>query len=342
MDVNKIDKSNFRQFILNEPLQFKIGLDLAKDIKIKEYFTSVTISGMGGSAWPANLLRAYCNSLFKNNPDYKPFQIYINRYYFLPPEAYDKSLNIISSYSGNTEETVSSLEDAHKNGLKFVSLASGGEVEKLSKKFNAPLVKLPIPFPNFQPRMSTGYFFGAIFQLLINHKLIPDVTSDLVSLAEKLDSQMKNFEKKGIELAKKMKGKTIVIYSTPKYKPVAMVWKIKINENSKTPAFWNFFPEASHNEMVGFTNPQGKFFVIMLKDADDYIKNQKRYEATAKLLGEKGVESEIMNMEGKDVFYKMFSSIMIADWASYYLALEYKQDPTPVAMVEDLKKILAS
>jgi glucose/mannose-6-phosphate isomerase len=120
-----------------------------------------------------------------------------------------------------------------------------------------------------------------------------------------------------------------------------MIWKIKINENAKTPAFWNYFPELNHNEMVGFTNPQSKFFIIMLKDNDDNPKNLKRYEATADLLKEKNIESEIIDMQVEDVFSKMFLSVTYADWTSYYLALLYNQDPTPVELVEKLKKILA-
>lgn len=153
---------------------------------------------------------------------------------------------------------------------------------------------------------------------------------------------MQIHEEKGQELAKKLFGRTPVIYASPKYKSVAMIWKIKMNENAKTPAFWNFFPELNHNEMVGYTNPQGKFFIILLRDLDDNPKNLKRYDATASLLNSIGIESEIIDMEGENVFIKMFSSINYADWASYYLALEYGQDPTPVDLVEKLKKILAS
>lgn len=343
-DPQKLDKSNFRQFILASPLQFEIGMSLARKIKVPGNFKNIIISGMGGSALPSNLLRIYCDSLLKIHHGYKPFEIYINRYYTLPRQSFaSNALNIISSYSGNTEETVSSLEEIHKANLPFICLSSGGKVEILCKKYGALHIKLPIPYPNFQPRMGTGYFFGATLQLLVNQGLIPDTSEEIPSFVKKLNSQMEDFEKKGIELARKLKGKTPVIYASSKYKSVAMVWKIKFNENAKTPAFWNFFPEANHNEMVGFTNPQGKFFIIMLKDPQDHEKNQRRYEATAKLLKEKGIESEIINMQGAyDVFYKMFSSIILADWTSYYLALEYGQDPTPVDMVENLKKILAS
>ncbi len=341
--VNPVDKSNLRQVILDSPSQFEVGLSLAKNVKIDGQFENVTISGMGGSALPANLLRTYCNGLFKTHPDYKPFEIYINRYYSLPPESHGSTtLNFIASYSGNTEETVSSLEEAQKSGLKYIGFSSGGKIEELCRQYGMPHIKLPIPNANFQPRMGTGYFFASMFQLLVNQGLIPDTTTELLSLAENLNKHMSEHEEEGRVLAAKLKGKTPVIYSSPKYKPVAMVWKIKINENAKTPAFWNFFPEANHNEMVGFTNPQGKFFIIMLKDPEDDPRNLKRYEATSKLLVEKGVESEIIEMHGANVFSKMFSSLNLADWASYYLALEYGQDPTPVDMVEKLKKILAS
>lgn len=342
-DLNNLDKSNFRQFILDTPSQFKIGMSLAKDIKVEGNFNSVTVSGMGGSALPANLLRAYCESLFKNHPEYKPFEIYINRYYSLPRQAQGQNvLNIITSYSGNTEETLASLEEVKSLNLPFIGFSSGGKVEALCRQYGAPHIKLPIPYPNYQPRMGTGYFFGAMFQLLVNHGLVPDLTAELISKADNFNTYMSNYEKKGKELAQELRGKTPIIYASPKYKSVAMVWKIKINENAKTSAFWNFFPELNHNEMVGFTNPQGKFFIIMLKDKEDNPKNLKRYQATADLLKKNGIDSRVIDMDGGDIFSKMFLSIGFADWTSYYLALEYGQDPTPVALVEELKVILAS
>jgi glucose/mannose-6-phosphate isomerase len=119
-----------------------------------------------------------------------------------------------------------------------------------------------------------------------------------------------------------------------------MIWKIKLNENAKTPAFWNFFPELNHNEMVGWTLPQGKFSVIFLRDPDDHPANQKRFDVTAALMREKGVEVELLDMEGETVYTRMFQSIALGDFTSYYLALAYGQDPTPVDMVEQLKGLL--
>jgi glucose/mannose-6-phosphate isomerase len=179
-----------------------------------------------------------------------------------------------------------------------------------------------------------------MFQILVNQGLVPDTTATLLEEAEALGQRMAALEERGKELAKKLVGKTPVIYTTAKYKSVAMVWKIKFNENAKTPAFWNFFPELNHNEMVGWTLPQGKFFVFMLKDAGTHPQNLKRIDITAELLRKQGVEVEILDMEGGSVYSRVFTNIALGDFTSYYLALEYGQDPTPVAMVEDLKKML--
>ncbi len=340
-DLNNLDKSNFRQFILDTPSQFRVGVDLTKNTKIDGNFDSLTVSGMGGSALPVNLLQTYCSDLFKRTGE-KPFEINLNRYYSLPKQAKNKrALNLVSSYSGNTEETISALEELQSLGLPFIGLSSGGKIEELCQKYSMPHIKLPIPYPNYQPRMGTGYFFGALIQILINHSLLSDNTSQLLSEANKFPEFMENYEKRGQDLSQKLKGNTPIIYASSPFRYIAMVWKIKMNENAKTPAFWNYFPELNHNEMVGFTNPQAKFFLIMLKDHADHPKNLKRYDATAKLLSEKGIESEVIDLDGESVFSKMFLSISLADWTSYYLALEYGQDPTPVDMVEELKKILA-
>lgn len=338
---NPLDKSNLRQMILESPDQFRMGFDLAKGVKVPGQFRSIMISGMGGSALPGNLLRIYLNDLFRTErPHEQPLSIYQNRSYDLPPESFHECLNFICSYSGNTEETIASFEEALQNNLPCIALSAGGKVEEMAKAHGVPHIKLPIPYENFQPRVGTGYFFGVMFQILVNQGLVSDTTEALLQEVERLKERMPILEEQGKELAKKLVGKTPVIYSTAKYKSVAMVWKIKFNENAKTPAFWNFFPELNHNEMVGWTLPQGQFVVLMLRDVATHPQVLKRFEITAQLLRKQGVSVEILDMEGGSVYSKVFTSIALGDFASYSLALEYGQDPTPVAMVEDLKKML--
>jgi glucose/mannose-6-phosphate isomerase len=266
--------------------------------------------------------------------------IYQNRFYRLPHESYDRCLNFICSYSGNTEETVASFEEALSHKLPAIGFSSGGKVAALCEEHGIPHVKMPIPTEGFQPRMGTGYFIGAMYQILVNQGLVPDTTAEMAETMQRLKAKLPDLEKRGQALAEKLRGKTPVIYSSTEYKGVAMIWKIKINENAKTPAFWNYFPELNHNEMVGFTNPQGQFTIVMLRDPDDHPRNVKRFEVTAALLRERGLPVDIIDMEGENGLEKMFGSLLLADFASYALALEYGVDPTPVEMVEDLKKML--
>lgn len=336
------DPSNFRNMILESPLQFRVGFELGKGVDISGSFDSIEISGMGGSALPGNLLRIYLTDLFYQLDGKHPIAIYQNRSYGLPHEAHQKGcLNFICSYSGNTEETIASFEEALENKLPSIGISAGGKVEAMCREHGIPHIKLPIPFPNFQPRVGTGYFFGAIFGVLVKLGMVADTCDALVAEAEELSREMASLEERGKKLSKELVGMTPIIYARTTYKAVAMVWKIKINENAKTPAFWNFFPELNHNEMVGFTNPQGKFFLVLLYDEDIHPQMKKRFEVTAKILEARGIPHEMVSMGEGTVFTKMFRTILLGDWASYYLALQYGVDPTPVDLVEKLKKLLA-
>lgn len=340
--METVDTYNLRRVILESPKQFADGFEVAKNIYVSGDFDRVMISGMGGSALPGNILRTFLNDVWEQSSnERKRIEIYQNRFYSLPPEAFNRCLNLICSHSGNTEETISAFEEALERSLPCVGISSGGKIEQMCVENNIPHVKLPVPFENFQPRAATGHFFAAIYRILINAGVIDDKTFDILESAKALEKEVAELENRGKELATRLKGKTPVIYTSTKYKSLAMIWKIKMNENAKTPAFWNFFPELNHNEMVGFTLPQAPFFIIMLRDKEDNIKNVKRYEVTADLLRQKGVEVEVLDMPGGNVYNKLFQTLYLGDWVSYYLALEYAVDPTPVDMVEDLKKLLA-
>ncbi len=119
-----------------------------------------------------------------------------------------------------------------------------------------------------------------------------------------------------------------------------MAWKIKFNENSKVPAFWNFFPELNHNEIMGFNSQQNNFFVIMLKDNEDHPNNLKRYTVLQQILTETNIDFEVAEIIGDHIFTKIFRTLLIGEWASYYLALINKIDPTPVKNIERFKRML--
>ncbi len=290
---NKLDKENMRQVIIDSAGQLQKGLALAKDIIVEGNFGNVVICGMGGSTLPADLLVSL-------NKAKIPF--YIHKDYNLPKVANENSLVICISYSGNTEETVSSLQEAIEKKFTVIGISTGGQIETLCTKHQIPMVKIP---SGIQPRSAIGYIFSALAKVLSNAKMIEDMSGQLLQASEKLDKVWALLEVDGKNLAKKLVKKVPVIYSSNTLKELARIWKIKFNENSKIPAFYNFFPELNHNEMVGYTNLKKmgakNFYTLILQDNADHPRIIKRMHLTQDLI---------------------------------------KIDPTPVAMVEEFKKMM--
>lgn len=326
----KIDKSNMRQVILNFPKQFRVGLEAAKNVKVSGKFDAVLICGMGGSALPGDILSMWLEAYKIGLP------LYIHRDYGLPYKADEQHLIICISYSGNTEETLTSFEEARRKNLKVAAIASGGKLAKLCLKYKIPLVVIP---KGYQPRMALGFQFAALMKILVNCGVIKNGLENISALDKNL--QPKKLEAQGKKLAKKLSGKYPVIYASDRLKNLARIWKIKFNENSKIPAFYNYFPELNHNELSGFTAGGEQFSAIILRDIADNPRVLKRMKLTADIIKSKGVNVDIIDIGGKNILYKIFSNLLLADWVSYYLALEYGVDPTPVKIVEEFKKKLS-
>ena len=207
--TNKIDKSNLKQVIKDFPDQFEKAFEFAKDIKVEKDFDQLVICGMGGSALPADIVKAYLESKGVD------LNIKICRDYNLPKSVSENSLILVSSYSGNTEETISCLEEAKQKELSIVGLSKGGKILEICEQDKISHIKYPEDGPTFQPRYALGYAFTAIITLLVNSGKVRDVSSDIIELSlylKKLDN-----ESKGKKIAKTLKGKIPIIYSTNKY-----------------------------------------------------------------------------------------------------------------------------
>src|SRR3989338_7326935 len=271
-----------RQFILDFPKQFQKGIEAAVNaagielLKNKK-FDNLIICGMGGSALPGEIL--------KMAPCFK-LPIFIHRSYGLPRVASEKSLIFISSYSGNTEESLDAFAEAKKRNLTIVGFSVGGELEKLCLKNNIPFVKYPKEAENFQPRFALGYSFGAMFSVIHKLNLVSCVPEKkLTEVAGNLSKKMSSFEKEGRSLSRKIQNKIPVIYAPENLKYTAHFWKINFNETSKIPAFWNYLPEMNHNEINGWVNAakiaKNKFIVLMLNDSESDPRILKRIKTTA-------------------------------------------------------------
>ncbi|MEX0596985.1 MAG: bifunctional phosphoglucose/phosphomannose isomerase [Candidatus Paceibacterota bacterium] len=335
---NKLDKFNLRQVILEavEQIHYQYQIENLPSLR-NDKFNSIIINGMGGSALPAELL---AETFSQYTEDGSIYPIYINRDYDKSRYINDTSLIFAISYSGNTEETLSAYESAISENRVVIAMAAGGALIERAKELNQPYVLIPNPTPDFQPRYATLYILKAIIEVLIKFGILSVYARDtIVNLVSQVKPE--SFESQGQALAELIKGRTPIIYATCEYKLVAHLWKIKINENAKTPCFWNYVPELNHNEMVGFTNPQAKFQFILLQNEGETSRNIKRFEKLKQLFESRGLN--VHNIAVRDFGNKLanlVSMTLIGDWTAYYLALAYDIDPTPVDMVEEFKILM--
>jgi len=310
---------SMRKALQGFPEQFGKGLALAEGVSAQDC-DSRALVGMGGSALAGDLFNCWIPEL----------SMQVRRDYSAP-QCDSGTLLFACSYSGNTEETLAAFKDGFDSGAQTVAIASGGQLEREALGLELPFIKLP---SGIQPRCATGYFFSAMASALEESGFFAGRVDEVADLSVSAD------EAAAKSMAAKLKGKIPLVYASSGWEAVARTCKIKFNENSKSPAFYNVFPELNHNEMVGFTKPPAKFAAVMLRDDGDDPRIRKRFDATEKILEAKGVECLDYEMQGASRLEKMFSALYFFDWASFHLALANGVDPEPVAMVEDLKKRL--
>ena len=327
-----------RRIILEFPKQFEIGIKAAKNIflepgKLMRWPENIIICGMGGSALPGDILVTL-----------RPLDVFSYKSYCLPPQARNESLIICISYSGDTEETLSSFNEAFSRKLPVISITTGGKLAELSKKYGIPLAK--IPGPKIPPRLALGEMFAALVQVLVNHNILgPEISEEVLKVGTFLKTG--GFENQGKKLAEKIFQKIPIIYASRRFREIGWIWKNSLNETAKVLASCNYFPELNHNETVGFWQinkmqiSNEKLYVVILRDPEDsHPRILKQMKIAKDLIEEGGVKVEFIDMAGKTMLEKVFSSIILGFWTAYWLALKYKVDPTPVKTIEEFKRRL--
>ncbi len=298
---------------------------------------NVVYAGMGGSA-----LEAYISQTW---PGYSiPFEIV--RGYDIPGYISDKTLFIASSYSGNTEETVEALNHAEEKGAQIAIIASGGKLAEIAKAKKYPFAQLPA---GYQPRHVVLYSYKALITILERVGLKIDeeqVFKDALRLVKDAVAQWRpevpTARNPAKALALELAGKTPVIYAGPKLFPAAYKWKISINENAKNIAWCGALPEFDHNEFLGWSShPIDKpYAIIELQSFLEHPQIQKRFDASNRLLSGQWPEPHIVKVEGQHILGQLLWAVALGDFVSIYLALLNGLNPTPVDLIEKLKKEL--
>jgi glucose/mannose-6-phosphate isomerase len=301
----------------------------------------VVYAGMGGSAFAAFISQSW--------PDQK-LPITLVRNYDLPSFVGPKTLVIVSSYSGNTEEALEALNQAEAKAAKIVVMAAGGKLQEVSQARAHPFILLP---QVAQPRYAILCMYKALLAILDRASLLQDsagTMAEITAAADFLKTQtvlwradVATKDNPAKQLAQELMGKSIVIYSGPKLAPAGYKWKISFNENAKQIAWVNQFPEFNHNEFIGWSKqPTDKpYAVIDLRSTLEHPRVQKRFEITAKLLSGMRPEPHIVQAQGETLLQHILWTMAFGDFVTIYLALLNGLNPAPVDLVEKFKEEMA-
>jgi len=301
---------------------------------------AIALAGMGGSAIGGDIINCCFQDSLKSS-------FIVNRFYNLPNYLKQGDLFVASSYSGNTEETLAAFAEARKRKMKILVVSGGGKLVAAAKKHKLPWLTIP---PGFQPRAALGFMTIGPLVLLSRLGYVPPVGEDIKECVALLEAMRSEFSGLGtrslpVGLAESWHGRNIVICgSEPMTKALAMRWKGQINENAKSMAFYNVLPELNHNEIVGWEAQAGlsrNTVVVFLRDSSDHPQVKRRIDFTLSLIkGQVGEVQEVYS-RGNSTLARALSLIFIGDLASVFLAELNGVDPTPVRIIENLKKLLA-
>lgn len=299
---------------------------------------NVVYAGMGGSALAAELVHVWPGVSV-------PFEVVKD--YDLPGFVGPNTLVICSSYSGNTEETLSALDVAVTRGAQIAVISGGGKLHEIANERGYLQGVVP---KAAQPRYAVFYNFVITLEILARAGLVDEsVFADLAVTAEHLRIAVQSWlptvptaKNPAKQLALEALGKSIVIYAGPKFAPAAYKWKISFNENAKQVAWAGYYPEFNHNEFIGWTKqPVDKpYLVIDLRSNFEHERVQKRFEITERLLSGMRPSPEHVDAQGATIIDQLLWTITFGDFVTLYTGIANGLNPAPVELVEKLKQEL--
>ncbi len=345
--ISSIDQSDMVQKILEFPVQLLRGWKVGeKDVEFQKVtgLKHIVLSGMGGSAIGGDIVRSL-------SEDDLRIPFVVNRSYRIPTFCDSQTLFIASSYSGNTEETLSALEEAQKKDCFIVCMTSGGRLQEIAEQKKFPSFLLPQGYP---PRAALGYEIGILLSFF---KRIGVGQIEYQKLADSitfLDQHGKNWKEiassknRPLVSAKKLQNKIPLIYaSVDSLEAVGFRWKTQLNENSKIHAFYQPIPEMNHNEIIpwdsfpGTKNYFPDLVMVLLRLPSDHPRLVLRMDIMKELVHQNGGQILEVVAEGEDLLSQLLYLVFFGDWVSYYLAILYGVDPTIIQNIDFLKERLS-
>ena len=343
-EFNLADPENMLSYInrLPDALETAWQLGMSLPLKTIPQPKMIVICGMGGSAIGGDFFGSYLREVSQ-------VPVYSHRDYGLPSWARgEETLVICSSHSGNTEETIDCFKTAIQRECTLLSISTGGKLRDMALEAGKDAWTFE---HDGQPRTALAYSFGILLGLASRLGLVENQEQDITEAAQlmrewrELYSTISNDQPNPCEeLAIRMLDKNPVIFGAGNMEVIARRWKAQIAELAKAWASFEAIPEMNHNTLAGLLFPEkliNETLAVFLSAPSDHPRNQLRIKASEELFANAGIEVFEILAKGESRLAQMWSLIQFGDYVAYYLALAYGVDPTPVAILTQLKQKLA-
>ena len=320
-----------KDLIENFPLQLKDALVIGASYKFtseQRNFKSIVICGLGGSG---------IGGSFAKDATFNELKVPMTlvKGYFLPKFVDEDTLVIVSSNSGNTEETIFCLKEAISKKAGIVGITSNGEVLDICKSNNYDCIQIPGGHP---PRACFGYSSLQLFYILHHFKLIDaQFKADFDATILLLKEEQTAIKKIAFNLAESLFDKMPVLYSADQMESITIRWRQQINENGKQLCWHHVIPEMNHNELVGWRDKNENLAVVYLRNESDFTKIQQRMDLNQKVI--KTFTSSVFEVLSKGASFIEISMYLlhVGDWMSFYLADLRGYNVLEVNVIDELK-----
>ncbi len=297
-------------------------------VKPEVQIKNIVMCGLGGSGIGGKIMENWTQS------ELCIPCICVNEY-SLPAFVSKHTLVIATSYSGNTEETIYSINQAHDLGAQIVGITSGGKLERFCSDNKYPCILIP---PGNPPRSALAFSLMQLAHVLYSFELISDnIVRSMISSIKLLEDHESEIHKLAQKTAKHLFGKVGIFYSETKYEGVVVRARQQFNENSKYLGWHHVIPEMNHNELVGWSGGDERFAPIFIMTEDVFSRNKVRFEITMSAIKEKCKNVLTIHAQGKNIVERTLFCINILDWASYYLCEMNGADIMDIAIIDYLK-----
>ncbi|MBS7637793.1 bifunctional phosphoglucose/phosphomannose isomerase [Candidatus Bathyarchaeota archaeon] len=333
------DKGGMLKSLRSFPQGLREGSEASEALEVclKRRYNAFVIAGMGSSAIGGQILSDW---LLGDSP----IPILVSREYHLPGFVDEKTLLIAVSYSGNTEETLSALEEGLRRGCQVVTITSGGVMERLSAERGIPMVKLP---GGMQPRASLPWQLSAIIKLAWRMGLSQSVGDEweealgvIDTLRNELAPETPTRLNRAKEAALALKGTIPFIFGPRIFEGIAYRFRTQLNENSKVPASSGSFPEGFHNAVMireGVEELRRPLSLVLIRDPEGEGRLERKVDAFKSLLERRVSRIVEITASGRGKLSRILSVLYVCDYASVYLGLLYGLDPSSTDSIKTLK-----